>query len=228
MHNHKNLRFVDKFFDEFSHLNKNKDDVENLYNFAKRITCSNTSMDEIFTYRQLEGFVIWDKFETSNWAPAWFDIGVLIMVDDHSYACDLPSIRTKKNQLKDDAKYSIYNFPYHIQKKWLEKNRRIVSTDGHVCGRSELTYDELEEIKEKMNTTETSEYANNMWKQESHYSDKSFLTKENPVRIYMCGTDDYSYTCHTSNMKKANEIISDILNEPSMTTLFKNEFFFSN
>lgn len=235
MYKHENFRFVDEFFDEFSYLNKNKEDIENLYNFAKRIFVGNSKINEIFTYRQLEGFVLWNKNETSNWSSSWFDKGVLIKIDDHSYNCDLCSLTVAEQKRKDYIKYSIFYLPFSVEKKLVTMNNtkdnylKIQSNDGHICRRTDMTYEEFISLRANMTPDEYEEHNKNIKKALSDVAKNMFsLTKENPIRIYMCGTDDTSFTCYTNNMKNANRIVENILNTPSMNTIQKAGFFFSN
>ena len=223
----KNFQFVNEFF-------KDKETFENHESLQKYASYLLQSHNELFVYRVMEGFLLWDKKDAFRWSSPWFENGVLLCVDDCSYN-DTPTIGELKERHLKYEKYNAYNLPEKYQKEFFCspikkgqcRTRLIVSNKLNKCSRAQLTHQEYIEFRYRMNNEEKKEHNNNI-KHTKFFTDLHTMSYEYPVKIYLCGTDDTSYSYYAESVKVANDIIDNLTKKPNFDTLEKLGFVFTN
>jgi hypothetical protein len=165
------------------------------------------------------GFFTWDQYPEC-WAGAWGGTHVLFKITDHSLVHYLHSAETVRSKRRDYEKYSVFNFPYRF--------RDTVLNSEKTPGRSRLTHAEMLFFSSQMTLEEHQNRDAKLAQFEPHdFSIQDSLTSERPIKLYLAGTDDTSYSATFSSIEEANKRLMQLVENPTWDDL-KNDFHFSN
>jgi len=184
----------------------------------------------------VSGMIDWiDKKDAEFWGGAWEGQYAGCRITDYSLCLDIPTLEMVNQQQIKFSKYNSFNIPlYAFERmfKWRPDCNRhtfIVKTiDGKECSRSELTHIELETFLRNA-TPEEIAYRETEIQRENKEMEwgKEMPTKEFPVKIYLFGNDDCSYTKTCKSDKEALKILQIIVDNPNSKYIHDN-FIFSN
>lgn len=193
----------------------------------------------------MSGMIDWkDEEDASNWAGPWDKRYVGCKIENYSLTLDLPTIAMIK---EEERKFWFYNssnirrdvfrrifkdhpdFPHEYDKQTKNAFYLIMkATTGQECSRMEMTQEEVdyflanateEEKRYREMEIENKTKNLNLWKETP--------TKEFPVKIYLFGNDDLSYSKVCYNVKEAEKIVNEIIEKPKMKYIYDN-FVFTN
>jgi hypothetical protein len=184
---------------------------------------------DLFIYRLMQGFILWNKADAHNWAGPWLNKAALCLVTDYRFDPKLKSIYEKIEHWRTYEQYNKFNLPYKFQKE-LEKNMILISNSGDKCSRSQMTYEEKQHILKQLTTKELEEYNLKITKKIIYHKSNIYIepTIEHPIEIYLCGNDDTSYTYCCENVERAKDIINQIEINPNFKKLKSLGFKFTN
>lgn len=195
--------------------------VEYAQSFVRNDTCED-DYQKYFTCRA--EFIEWTD-NPDAWAGAWAGEYVLAIVYDHS----MTKIKSIKETLASDesyAKYSIYNVPYSF--------RKLIPDTCHVgddiCSRGAITHQEYQSLWSDMGELDREIWtkSQNACFESLQKETNSYPTIEQPVKIHLTGTDDFSYSLCVATRKEAFEIVEGLKNCPTWSLLKDYGFIFTN
>jgi len=168
------------------------------------------------------GFIEWNIDEAFVWAPPFEKNGVFCRVTNHSYDYGLNGLATELSSNLDHQTYSYFNLP----EKYKALINKIRNSDRDW---EKLTYQELLIVRNEMTSEELHEH-NELCK--NRVKDREvndfFLTIERPYWVYLCGLDDVSYSCAVATDYEAIDIVKQLIKTPTLETLDKLNFKFTN
>jgi hypothetical protein len=166
------------------------------------------------------GFIDWTDLPEC-WAGPWDSKYVFYKIVNHSLQ-DLPSREELELSFKKSARTAAWIYP-----KRLKDNYYTDIKDRYV---KRMTYQEYIKLCNDMTAAEAEEFEKNVEQYISRrYKEiNQILTFETPVRIYMCGTDDTSYSLCVQTPEDAISIIDDLSNNSTWENLRNMGFVFTN
>jgi len=200
---------------------------ENMVKFANSI-CQVDIDPSNFNYpRTLRAeFIKWPD-SPEYWAGAWARTHVLACVKDHTNI--YPAL--KPRHIRDaEIKHYAMTCTYCLPSKYRQQYEKVVTVNGRKCLNSTLTNVELTELDELMSDEEKSEWGQKVSDHiaNSKLDDTTYTTFEKPIRIYLAGTDDTSYSLTCATADEAMACLDRIKSKPSWGALKAAGFVFSN
>lgn len=147
------------------------------------------------------GMLKWEDETACCWGGPYKGNYVFGKIEDYSLTCgELKSLAEIAEYWRTYFKYSTYCFQHgSLQKYFPYMDRQFstflqISSDGTHCGRSSLTHQELELFLSRA-PKEEKDYREEKIKEELEGTITQYtLSIELPVRFYLCGNDDTSYS----------------------------------
>jgi len=175
------------------------------------------------------GMIKWSD-DSHNWSGPFEGDFVFFKITDFNFQYPaLSSVNGIKESEKTQAEYSSYSWPYLFCEKVLGENWHKCNIGGTVCKRSTLTVCELKKIIKY--ATENDNNAIEFYFKKLDTVLKNLTlhltipSKEFPVSLYMCGTDDTSYSKLFESAEEALAFISGIEKENNFDFVHKHMIF---
>ena len=188
----------------------------------------------------ISGMILWDSDTACNWGGPWDEKYVACQITNHTFCYELPSVEQVILTQKVYETYSVYNISHKTffnlfgwRDDILKDNNggyRIgfekISSSGVRCSRSTLTHRELQTFIKHAPCEEVNSWRHRIENLNCDWY-KSTPTKEFPIKIYLYGNDDISYSkcCETS--KRAIQIVKSLIKKPDWK-IISEEFVFTN
>jgi len=185
------------------------------------------------------GMIDWkNKEEAACWGGAWEERYAACKITDYTLCLDIPTIEMVNCQENKFYNYSLHYIQFQALKRMFGWRKDFIDAghygyfllstkDGKECSRSELTHAELETFLRNATPEELAYREQKIKKENKHIWWKETPTKEFPVKIYMFGNDDCSYSKMCKNENEAIKIVNEIIKHPKMEYIHKN-FVFTN
>jgi hypothetical protein len=205
--------------------------VAQLPEHTRRGVGRSTNIDYLETMHEhilAEGFIKWPDnpecwagaYETPEGGYVWCSVS-------NSERCyGLKSMAETIAGNEKYATYSAYNLPPYL----LSMSERKVKVHGSECTATQLTRSELDAIVAVMGKLDREQWEGKVEKLKSSMNSESrgYPTVEYPVKIYLAGTDDCSYSLCTATQEIANDIVSDLVKNPTWDKVRDYGFVFTN
>ncbi len=170
-------------------------------------------------------FIRWGSMPT-RWAGAWGSTDVFCVLRDHSAM--VPSLKPRylmQQEYLFHASQNAFCLPQPFRNNYL----RTIKYRGKTCSSSSLTLAEISQIRQEMSSEELRK-----WKAAIANSAQALTTDgaarpsfEQPVTIYLAGTDDTACAKAVSSRDEAQECLGKIRSSPQWPTLDTLGFRFS-
>jgi len=176
----------------------------------------------------LTSFIEWlDNPE--QWAGAWTTADssyVWCQVSNYERCWDLKSIAETIAEYERYARYSIHNIPIHF----LDMVQKTVKHHGVESGVSSVTARELNSIIKLMGKFDSDNWEDNRRAAlAAMMSDlHGYPSVENPVKIFLAGTDDCSWALCVETVEIADKIVTDLNQCATWAKLHDYGFVFTN
>ena len=203
---------IDNFFNQ----HRCGDDWKSHRDYAYRLSGSYEPGMELIKC----GFILWNEDEAHIWAGPWCGIGVFFKICDYSKVKWIQTCEERDASLKRRALYGYYTFPYKSRK--LLDNLRVSKNPD------ELTSVERSMLLSVISEEEYMEYFSNYGKVYDNLLKEFSVTVEHPIKLYLCGNDDTSYSASFARPDLAIDALKEIDANPTMKTLNKFDFKFTN
>ncbi len=183
------------------------------------------------------GMIDWKrKIDASSWGGPFNEKYVGCRITDYSFCLNVQTIEVINLQETNRLLYSTYSIPNDSIQRIFSSlpyfkdcghyyGLQMIGIDGKEYSRRELTQRELEMFLKNANVDELKYYESRI--NRKLYRSKEVPTKECPVKIYLFGNDDCSYTMTCPTEDDALEMIYKIVERPSMKFIQEN-FQFTN
>jgi len=170
------------------------------------------------------GMIKWG-FDAANWAGAWSKEYAFFKIEDYTPTVGLKTKREIRCSQFERERYSMYNLPYSFTQKL---NNIVKTKDGKECSRSTVSHKELLQFFKEATKEEIKNRKQEIRKDLIEHLEFLIPHKEKPIRFYLAGNDDCSYTAVFSTADKAFHALKEIEFNPVFNTLSSFSFKFSN
>jgi len=154
------------------------------------------------------GMLKWSDIDAYRWYGAFEGNFVFFRLTDHTNDPNLPTLQEIEEKKLNYKKFSRFSWPYDYPKKILGENWDLVEVNGKTCSRSTLTQKELDELVALSTYDQLKYYLDKT--QEKFDWEKSSPSKEFPVKLYLCGNDDDSWTKLFTNLRTAEFYLNEL------------------
>jgi len=145
---------------------------------------------------------------------------VFCNITDHSFDLNILTVEQVKLSERVYEQYSKYNIPYSYQEReWTKEHFLVTSKDGSLASRGRLTHHELVLFNIGCTDVEMAYYKNKLKLKNDTWANEE-ATIERPIKVYMCGTDDTSYSAAFVGMEDAKKKIKDYEQTGVLDSLF--------
>lgn len=176
------------------------------------------------------GMLKWSDVDAYRWYGAFEGNFCFFRLTDHTNVPDLPTLEEIEKKMLDYKKFSRFSWPYDFPDKILGKDWNIVTLHGQVCSRSTLTQEELNQLVHNANSEQFKYWLDKT--QEKFDWDKTTPSKEFPIKLYLCGNDDDSWTKLFTNLRTAEFYLNQLsgINEFDAPTfdIISRDFVYTN
>lgn len=167
------------------------------------------------------GLIEWPD-NPSSWGGAFSGKYALCRIEDHSLSHGLVSKLARTVNLLEHVKYSKFYFPSEMQNKY--EKTLLCKVGVETAMRCKLTESELEKWSEEFKRRFYAKY----WEAEAkriedfaRLMEEPSVTIETPIRFYLCGNDDTSYTQVYESKRSAINALQALLSSPNWNMLIK-------
>lgn len=168
----------------------------------------------------LQGFIHWDNDEACCWGGPWEGNHVFFHISDFTNAIHpwgnkpLETAEELLEVARKHCKYSPYNYPQKLVPHFnpLSDNERNQILDA-------LSEKQISKLDQKIND-EINRYSKELLESVPHV--------EKPIRFYMCGNDDTSYTAVFATEKEALLALKMIEEVPLLEIMHEYNFTYTN
>jgi hypothetical protein len=185
----------------------------------------------LFVYTIVHGLIEWEKETSHMWAGPFPGNCVGVTLTDHSRDCNIKTLAQIMEQVNAYSEYSVYNYPRDLIEQILGKDvLKIISTEGDLCGRSKLTYQETQTMLSRMTPEQKLFREKRMEEEIAQIRDtwpREMPHVEKPYCLRLYGNDDTSYSRLFSILEEAKTEIEILVKNPSADRIYK-EFVFTN
>lgn len=177
-------------------------------------------------------FILWNDVP-EYWSGPYFKKYVLCSITDYTPQEDLKSTNLLKWEIREKAKYNIKNVPEKY-KKYIDMSPRLISGKEnkiHEWEKHKMNISEYRHILKIIDEKSKKQWFRNQkleFQKEFNRDILEYPSMDYPVKVYLCGNDDTSYSILTENREKALMIVNDIRNNPTWDNLQNIGFIFTN
>lgn len=188
-----------------------------LIGYAKRLAGENTDPNEVAApFNFHSEFIEWHDCPEA-WAGPWAEKYALAVLSDHSLMTRIDTYDVQMAKREHSARTSAYNLPGKYKAQFL----RTRSYGGKPVGCSSLTYAECQKIRLEMSVEEIAAWDSKVDKSiaSSRLDMGGTVHFEKPVRIYMFGNDDTSYSLVLETQESALGVLAKLRETPTWENL---------
>jgi hypothetical protein len=189
---------------------------------------SSPERDEYYKVRHfVEGMMKWREADAHMWAGPFPGPSCYFRIEDHSRTQNIQTANQQMVSWKEHTRFCLFSFPHDVRLRLSAMfpndevdNGSFIEDfpqgDGKTTkvSRTNLTHGELGVILEHCTHREIMHYHNRVVRAGENFRIET-PTVERPVKLYMCGNDDTSYTIFCVTIQEALEKLKKLRYIPS-------------
>lgn len=174
----------------------------------------------------------WPDNDAFNWFGPFEGNYVFCRIEDYTYVYpDIPTEEEIDLKQKTFEMYMSYNIPPKAFSRIFNHDKLFFitkGTDGKEYSRSSLTHEEYQKVILELTEEEMKQRDYNIKHNLKFKWSLTEVNKEFPVKIYLCGDDDDSYTKLDRNKKEADEEVENLIDINNDMRYIKKNYIFTN